>query len=614
MEKIKTNLGKIAFTLRGLYNENEAYEKLDVIYHGGSSYVVVTPFSGIEPSPESEHVMLIAERGEKGDPFTFEELTEEQKQELKGDPGNGFVIWGYYENLLELEALVTEPQAGDAYGVGEEHPYEIYVFDAVNGVWRNYGRLEGPQGARGTDGKSAYEIAVEQGFEGTVEEWLNRQVINGENPEAITIEAPALTLKTTEDLHLQSGGKVLYQDEEIAVKSDLTDLVTNEALQEKIDQLGAVTYIALITDGYEELETLENLRPGAIALVKEEESVDQNRYKEYIWMNEEDGWEFLGYVEAQHIDIDNYYDKKEVDSKLFAKVSMTGEDTIAGSKTFNENVYSGKSFFAAKRASGDGKVGAVLRGDGTVVIQGAVTPSILFLRGDETSENAYITNNAEGVINFVARNGVKANGGNVFYHRGRIGSTDSLDNLVGDGKWSVVNNLTAPQAYGMLIQYNAVDNGNAPGVSESWYSQLFYANYDSKNSTTIADIYYRRRINVNAWSAWTRMAVANETPQFGKYKSLTSITGIIELGDLYDIRRETIGDGVPVSINGFSNGVDGMEYRISCNNAGQQKCVLNLPTGDAYQSDDTTWTIEAGKVGVLGILYVFGKYIMTVIV
>ncbi|MCD7977737.1 MAG: hypothetical protein LUG51_11480 [Tannerellaceae bacterium] len=324
MSKVKLNLGKVVFIPKGEYNENIQYEKLDLITYQGTGYIVLSPFQGIEPSKENKHVMLIAERGEKGDPFTFEELTEEQKQELKGEPGNGFVIRGYYETLLELEAVVTEPQAGDAYGVGEEHPYEIYVFDAVNGVWRNYGKLEGPEGEPGADGKSAYEIAVEQGFEGTVEEWLNRQVINGENPEAITIEAPALTLKTTEDLHLQAGGKVLYQDEEIAVKSDLTDLVTNEALQEKIDQLGAVTYIALITDEYKELETLENLRPGAIALVKEEEPVDQNRYKEYIWMNEEDGWEFLGYVEAQHIDIDNYYDKKEVDSKLSGKVSNVG--------------------------------------------------------------------------------------------------------------------------------------------------------------------------------------------------------------------------------------------------------------------------------------------------
>ena len=30
----------------------------------------------------------------------------------------------------------------------------------------------GPQGAMGPDGKSAYDIAVEQGFKGSVQEWL----------------------------------------------------------------------------------------------------------------------------------------------------------------------------------------------------------------------------------------------------------------------------------------------------------------------------------------------------------------------------------------------------------------------------------------------------------
>ncbi|MCD7977736.1 MAG: hypothetical protein LUG51_11475 [Tannerellaceae bacterium] len=65
---------------------------------------------------------------------------------------------------------------------------------------------------------------------------------------------------------------------------------------------------------------------------------------------------------------------------------------------------------------------------------------------------------------------------------------------------------------------------------------------------------------------------------------------------------------------GFTGGIDGYEYRFSVYNSGTGRLTLNLPTGDAYQSDDTTWTIEAGKVGVLGILYVFGKYIMTVIV
>ena len=46
---------------------------------------------------------------------------------------------------------------------------EEYVDEKINGI----GVIQGPAGDAGADGKSAYEIAVEQGFEGTEEEWIN---------------------------------------------------------------------------------------------------------------------------------------------------------------------------------------------------------------------------------------------------------------------------------------------------------------------------------------------------------------------------------------------------------------------------------------------------------
>lgn len=534
------NLGKVAFTLRGLYNENEAYEKLDVIYHGGSSYVVVTPFSGIEPSPESEHVILIAERGEKGDPFTFEELTEEQKQELKGDPGNGFVIRGYYENLLNLEALVTKPQAGDVYGVGEEHPYEIYVFDAVNGVWRNYGRLEGPQGARGTDEKSAYEIAVDHGFEGSEEAWLQQQVRNGKNAGTVTIQAPAVTLESDEDIHLQSGGKVLYNQEEIAVRSNLDQLVSKEALQEKMDQLGAVTYIVLITDNYDEIEAIEHLRPGAIALVKEEEPTEQNNYKEYIWLSEENGWEYLGMVSAQDIDMENYYDKEAVDQKLTGKVSLTGDETISGVKTFS----------------------SILKANAGIQWEGIVL-----------EENTDLNN--------IVTPGIYKQGASA----------------------TVVTFLNCPttQAFSMVVLKSAFVNGIGA-------QQIIFTYNPAMASIANKTIWWRNIYNSD-YGPWHRMAFAQETPQFGKYQTATPFA--ITLDSIYDIRLSSSASSGTLSFS--SSAVDGMKYKLSVINIGSSDLVITLPTGTSYQSDDTTWTIEAGKVGILGIVYVYGKYIMTVI-
>lgn len=71
--------------------------------------------------------------------------------------------------------------AGGA-GTAGKSAYEIAVehgFEGTEEEWLESLKGEtGPQGPQGTqgppgaDGKSAYEIAVDNGFEGTVEEWL----------------------------------------------------------------------------------------------------------------------------------------------------------------------------------------------------------------------------------------------------------------------------------------------------------------------------------------------------------------------------------------------------------------------------------------------------------
>lgn len=64
-----------------------------------------------------------------------------QLQGPMGPPGNGLTISGYFATYDELAATVTEPAAGDAYGVGMAEPYDIYVYDGVNLVWVNNGPL-----------------------------------------------------------------------------------------------------------------------------------------------------------------------------------------------------------------------------------------------------------------------------------------------------------------------------------------------------------------------------------------------------------------------------------------------------------------------------------------
>ena len=88
-------------------------------------------------------------KGVKGDKGSTGEQGIQGIPGEKGAPGNGFVIKGYYATLAALQAAVTSPEAGDAYGVGSAAPYDIYVYDGVAGAWVNNGKLQGAPGADG---------------------------------------------------------------------------------------------------------------------------------------------------------------------------------------------------------------------------------------------------------------------------------------------------------------------------------------------------------------------------------------------------------------------------------------------------------------------------------
>lgn len=72
----------------------------------------------------------------------------------RGEDGGDFTVLGYYDTLNALETAVPNPNAGDAYGVGNEAPYDIYIWDGVNDEWKNNGTIQGAKGDNGADGKS----------------------------------------------------------------------------------------------------------------------------------------------------------------------------------------------------------------------------------------------------------------------------------------------------------------------------------------------------------------------------------------------------------------------------------------------------------------------------
>lgn len=69
-----------------------------------------------------------------------------------GEDGQSFVIEGFYDTFADLIAAVPDPTAGEAFGVGTTAPYDIYIWDAVNGSWRNNGTIQGARGETGARG------------------------------------------------------------------------------------------------------------------------------------------------------------------------------------------------------------------------------------------------------------------------------------------------------------------------------------------------------------------------------------------------------------------------------------------------------------------------------
>ena len=75
------------------------------------------------------------------------------EQGIQGETGSGFKVLGYYGTKAALDAAQkATAAAGDAYGVGTEEPYDIYIFDGITGEFVNNGPLQGAKGDTGPEG------------------------------------------------------------------------------------------------------------------------------------------------------------------------------------------------------------------------------------------------------------------------------------------------------------------------------------------------------------------------------------------------------------------------------------------------------------------------------
>jgi len=74
-------------------------------------------------------------------------LTTSQKAAARANIGAGeanstFKILGYFDTLEDLQEWLQQlPQSGDAYGIGTESPYDVYVYDGIHNEWVNNGPI-----------------------------------------------------------------------------------------------------------------------------------------------------------------------------------------------------------------------------------------------------------------------------------------------------------------------------------------------------------------------------------------------------------------------------------------------------------------------------------------
>ena len=127
--------------------------------HQGESRITTVPVllqvreSGLIDEPLHQIPLSVAEQVDSKAALALEKARAIEKQIESGAlDGKDFQILGYYESLEELRAAVDKPARGDAYGVGTEAPYLIYVYDGLNDCWVNNGSIQGPKGETGEKG------------------------------------------------------------------------------------------------------------------------------------------------------------------------------------------------------------------------------------------------------------------------------------------------------------------------------------------------------------------------------------------------------------------------------------------------------------------------------
>lgn len=82
----KMKLGRVSLSPKGTWDENERYERLDVVEYDGSSFIALHDVSGVVPKNDGINYCFLSQRGNA---FRYADFTPEQLAALKGEAGEG---------------------------------------------------------------------------------------------------------------------------------------------------------------------------------------------------------------------------------------------------------------------------------------------------------------------------------------------------------------------------------------------------------------------------------------------------------------------------------------------------------------------------------------------
>ncbi|MGA3598574.1 tail fiber protein [Lysinibacillus agricola] len=180
---------------RGVWDIATQFYTNNIVTFNNNSYIALQDNIGRTPPTlplqANTYWSLLAGQGLKGD------------RGEKGDTGAALSILG---RLTDVSQLPPVGNAGDAYTVNGD----LYVWSENLNEWENVGNIKGEKGEKGDTGpagKTAYQVALDNGFSGTEAEWLaTLKGEKGDTPDLTEVtEHLAEIASTTKPGHVKIG-------------------------------------------------------------------------------------------------------------------------------------------------------------------------------------------------------------------------------------------------------------------------------------------------------------------------------------------------------------------------------------------------------------------------